>query len=286
MVISERENGFDFAFSVVRYPLRCRWRDRTKGSTRSIHVLSHKSSGLLKSHACWPNPELTDPTLVRQEDAGQDCDGEENTNRAEFHELLSRARGGDRAALGQLLQWYGNYLNILANTQLDRRLRRRVNPSDVVQEAMLAAHRDFADFRGDSQGELLSWLRTILIHTLHRTFDKHIKVAKRDIRREVSIHEVSSRLEESATQLASRLPSHVESPSSPMQQREHGVELANQLSELRPNYRDVIVYRILQGMSFDEIAVKMDRSEGAVRMLWLRALEAFKMHEESRKNDC
>ncbi len=132
--------------------------------------------------------------------------------RAEFHELLASARRGETEPLGQLLQWYASYLTILASTQLDHRLRRRVNPSDIVREAMMAAHRDFADFRGQSQGELLGWLRMILIHTLHRMFAAHIKVAKRDVRREVSIDEISHRLEESATNLAAILPSDGESP--------------------------------------------------------------------------
>ncbi len=201
------------------------------------------------------------------------------TKEIEFHSLLTRARRGETESLGRLLQWYANYLSILASTQLDRRLRRRVNPSDVVQETMLAAHRDFSDFRGTSQGELLSWLRSILIHTLHRTFDQHIKVAKRDVRREVSIDEISYRLEESVHTLATALPSAGESPSAPMQARERAVELANQLNVLRPHYRDVIVLRVLQGLDFATIGVQMDRSEGAVRMLFLRALEAFKTHE-------
>ncbi|TWU30852.1 sigma-70 family RNA polymerase sigma factor [Novipirellula artificiosorum] len=199
-----------------------------------------------------------------------------------FHDLLTRARAHDSEALGHLLQWYANYLTVLAATQLDRRLRRRVNPSDIVQEAMLAAHRDFGDFRGNCQAELLGWLRQILIHTLHRVFDKHIKAGKRDIRREVSIDKLSDRLEESAGNLANLLQAPTESPSAPMQQRERAVEFADQLSVLRPDYRDVIIYRILQGLTFDEIAERMGRSGGAVRMLWLRALEAFKTHGEER----
>ena len=190
--------------------------------------------------------------------------------------LLREARDGDREALGRLLQWYGNYLTILAQSQLDRRLRRRLNPSDIVQETMLAAHRDFGDFRGESQGELLCWLRTILIHTLHRSFQKHIRVEKRDIRREVSLEHLSRRLDESAVNLAALVPAKNESPSAAMQQRESAVELANQISQLKPEYRDVITLRVLRGLSFDEIAKQMDRSSGAVRMLWLRALEAFK----------
>ncbi|TWT79359.1 ECF RNA polymerase sigma factor SigH [Planctomycetes bacterium CA13] len=197
---------------------------------------------------------------------------------ATFHDLLCRARSGNREALGQLLQWYGNYLTILATTQLDNRLRRRVNPSDIVQEAMLAAHQDFADFRGQSQAELLGWLRQILIHTLHRVYNKHVKAGKRDIRREVSIHQISDRLEKSAYNLTATIAANTDSPSAPMQRREKAVEFADQLSVLKPQYRDVIIYRILQGLSFEEIAEQMNRSNGAVRMLWLRALEAFKTH--------
>ncbi|QDT07595.1 ECF RNA polymerase sigma-E factor [Rubripirellula lacrimiformis] len=199
----------------------------------------------------------------------------------DFLRLLTEARAGNRESLGRLLQWYGNYLNILASTQLDRRLRRRMNPSDIVQEAMLAAHQDFDDFRGTSQGELLCWLRTILIHTLHRSFKKHVSVKKRDIRREVSLESVSNRLEESAWNLGGLLPADGPSPSAPMRAREGAVVLADQLGKLKPQYREVIVLRVLQGLSFDEIAERMDRNCGAVRMLWLRALESFKTSAES-----
>ncbi len=193
-----------------------------------------------------------------------------------FQPLLLRARQGDNEARGQLLQWYVNYLTILATTQLDRRLNRRLNPSDLVQETMLAAHRDFGAFRGQSQPELLGWLRQILINTLHRTIAKHVKAGKRDIRREISIDQISHQLEESACNLAGLIPGNTDSPSASMRAREDAVQLANELSKLRSQYRDVIVYRVLQGMSFEEIANRMDRSGGAVRMLWLRALEQFK----------
>ena len=59
-------------------------------------------------------------------------------------ELIGAARRGEKDQLGRLLQFYFNYLTVLASTQLDNRLRRRVNPSDLVQETLLAAHRDFA----------------------------------------------------------------------------------------------------------------------------------------------
>ncbi|CAD77180.1 MAG TPA: RNA polymerase factor sigma-70 [Rhodopirellula baltica] len=222
----------------------------------------------------------TDSSWTTRENDSSDREGWGND--VGFMELLDHARDGDRDALGRLLQWYTNYLTILASTQLDRRLRKRVNPSDIVQEAMLEAHQDFGDFRGTSQGELLCWLRTILIHTLHRSFKRHVQVQKRDIRREVSLEAVSNRLEESACNWAGILAGNEPSPSAPMRAREGAVELSNQLSKLKPHYREVIVLRVLQGLSFDEIAERMDRKCGAVRMLWLRALESFKASEDQR----
>jgi RNA polymerase sigma-70 factor (ECF subfamily) len=190
--------------------------------------------------------------------------------------LMELARCGDTAALGQLLQLYRNYLTILATTQLDRRLRRRVNPSDLVQDTMLAAHCDFGKFQGCSEGELLAWLRQILINCLHHVIETHLRAKMRDMRREVSVEQIGVVLDRSACNFNQMLADRGPSPSAPLLQRERAVALADQLARLPAQYRDVIVLRNLQGLSFAEVADRMDRKPGAVRMLWLRAIEKFK----------
>ncbi len=190
--------------------------------------------------------------------------------------LLTQARSGATEPLGRLLQLYRNYLTILATTQIDRRLRRRMSPSDLVQEAMLAAHRDFPKFRGRVEQEFLGWLRQILINCLHHAVETHVKAKRRDVRCEVSIEQASQNLDRSVFNFAHVLADAGPSPSAPVRQREHAVALADQLAKLRPEYREVIVLRNLQGLSFDEVAERMDRNSGAVRMLWLRAIEKFK----------
>lgn len=191
-------------------------------------------------------------------------------------ELINAARRGEKEQLGRLLQFYFNYLTVLASTQLDNRLRRRVNPSDLVQETLLAAHRDFAAFRGQTPQELVGWLRQILINVLHGAIARHVKAGKRDIRREVSIDQVGAGVNLSAANLAALLPSPVSSPSGNAQAQERAADLADHLAMLRADYREVIVLRNLQGLTFDEIAIRMERSAGAVRMLWLRAIDRFK----------
>lgn len=194
----------------------------------------------------------------------------------DVEQLLGEARQGRLEPLGQLLQLYRNYLTILATTQLDRRLRRRMNASDLVQEAMLAAHRDFEKFRGGTEREFLAWLRQILIRCLHHAVETHIKAQRRDVRCEISLDQAGLALDRSAAALAHAIADPGPSPSTPTRQRERAVALADQLAKLRPEYCEVIVLRNLQGLSFEEIAQRMNRRTGAVRMLWLRAIEKFK----------
>ncbi len=186
------------------------------------------------------------------------------------------ARSGASEQLGQLMEIYRNYLTILASTQINQRLRSRVSPSDVVQETMLAVHRDIANFRGSTEREFLAWLRQVLINTIHHTVEVHVKAQRRDIRREISIEQIGALMDRSAANFVRELADPGPSPSALVRRREASVSLANQLAKLRPQYRDVIVLRNLQGLSFEEVGTRMARSSGAVRMLWLRAIEKFK----------
>jgi RNA polymerase sigma-70 factor (ECF subfamily) len=203
------------------------------------------------------------------------------TDQPGVERLMSYARGGDEQQLGRLLTLYRNYLTILATTQLDARLRRRVSPSDLVQEAMLGAYRDFGKFRGSSERELLAWLRQILINCLHHAYEAHVQASRRDIRREVSLDDMNQAMDRSVLRLAHVLADPGPSPSAPVRQKERAVALADQLAKLKPDDRDVIVLRNLQGLSFEEIAERMERKPGAVRMLWLRAIERFRQVYEA-----
>ena len=194
----------------------------------------------------------------------------------DLEKLLAEARDGAVDRLGELLQSYRNYLTILASTQLDRRLRRRISPSDLVQETMLAAHRDFRQFGGHTERQFLAWLRSILINCLHHAVDTHLKAKRRDLRCEVSLERASKSRGFSSVDLGKILADRGPSPSANARQRERSVNFAAQLAKLRPEYRNVIVMRNLQGLSFDEIATRINRNSGAVRMLWLRAITKFK----------
>lgn len=192
--------------------------------------------------------------------------------------MLEEARLGVTDRVGQLLEAYRNYLRLLATTMIDHKLRARISASDLVQETMLGAYRDFSQFRGDNERQLLAWLRQILINRLHVFVQQHVLAEKRDVRREISLEEMGASLARSTANLkvglflADREPS----PSTNVIRRENAVQLADHLTRMPPEYRDVIVLRNLRGLPFDEVAAQMNRSSGAVRMLWLRAIRRLR----------
>jgi len=190
--------------------------------------------------------------------------------------LLAGARDGDQGSLGELLSHYRKYLLVLATAQIEKRLAPRVSPSDIVQETMLNAQRHLGQFRGQSENEFLAWLRQILATRLARFVEEHLLAAKRDIRREISMERFDGGGEHPAPQLKSFLRADVQSPSEAAQKREDSVVVADLLAQLPRTYRDILIWRNTQGLSFEEIAARLDRKPGATRMLWLRAIEKLR----------
>jgi RNA polymerase sigma-70 factor, ECF subfamily len=197
-------------------------------------------------------------------------------------QLLEQARAGTPQCLGRLLQYYYNYLELLAATHIDEKLQSRCSPSDIVQETCCEAHRDFAKFRGQTEAEFLGWLRMILVNNMAREVEKHLLAAKRDVRREISLDAMGAALERSAARLESVLVDRGNSPSSRINRDERTVLLANLLAALPSDYRKVLVLRHCEGLPFKDIAQRMERSPGAVRMLWLRAIGEVRQQVSAR----
>jgi RNA polymerase sigma-70 factor, ECF subfamily len=179
--------------------------------------------------------------------------------------LLAQARAGDSEALGRVLDGYREYLRLLARARVGQELRVRLDPSDLVQETLLEAQRDFRQFHGGSEAELAVWLRRILARNLADQLKYH-QSQKRDVGREQPLEALIEQAHEA-------LAAPLSTPSKQASSREQAVVMASALARLPEDYREVITLRHLEGRSFDEIGAQMGRSAGAVRMLWMRALE-------------
>jgi RNA polymerase sigma-70 factor (ECF subfamily) len=182
---------------------------------------------------------------------------------------LQAARQGDEEALGQLLDAYRNYLRLLARLEVGRRLQAKIDASDVVQETFLQAHRAFGDFRGTTEAEVLQWLRKILASQLSNLIRHYTRTKRRDVKLERAL---DFDLDRSSRALRHVLTISQTSPSQRVARRERAVLLADTMEKLPEDYRDVLVLRHLQGLTFPEVAQSMDRSEGSVKKLWARAL--------------
>ena len=188
---------------------------------------------------------------------------------ADPEHLLLEARAGDVATLGGLLELYRRYLTLLAREQIGQRLQSKVDASDIVQETFLEAHRNFARFRGTGEAEFLAWLRQILAARLADVLRRYLGTQGRNVRLE---REIEDAFDHSSVVFERGLEAPQSSPSQQAARAEQAVLLANALTQLPEAYRQVIVLRHLEGLTFPEVARRMGRSLDSVEKLWMRAL--------------
>src|SRR5262249_28938231 len=157
----------------------------------------------------------------------------------------------DAAALGRLLELHRRYLALLARVQLGHHLQGKVSESDVVQETFLGAHRNFHQFQGTSEAQFARWLRQILAAKLADQLRHYLGTRGRDVRLERDIRDA---LENSSAILDRGLMAAEASPSQQAVGREESLLLSEALGHLPEDYRDVLVLRHLEGLTFPEVA--------------------------------
>jgi RNA polymerase sigma-70 factor, ECF subfamily len=194
--------------------------------------------------------------------------------------LLVLAKAGSGTALGWLLELYRNYLTLLARLQVGRRLRGKVDVEDLLQETFLEAHRAIGRFRGASEREFLAWLRQILVAALSGQVRRYYGTGRRDLRRE---RELEVGLDRSSQAMDRALIAPQSTPSQHAARREQAVLLADALQGLPEDYREVIILRQLEDLSFPEVARRMGRSEDSVKNLWARALARLRRAMEDHR---
>jgi RNA polymerase sigma-70 factor (ECF subfamily) len=197
-------------------------------------------------------------------------DGDRHGDGPTVAELLELARHGDPQKREELFNVCRDYLNGLARNQLERWMQGKVDASDIVQQTLLEAYRDFDKFQGASEGEWVAWLRCILERNA-TDFIRHYRgTAKRDVKREVALaHPADGSSVLSAAEPAARDAS----PSQEFLRRDEELRIAAALEHLTPDHRQVIELRNLQRLPFDEVAARMGRTRPAAQMLWMRAIK-------------
>ncbi|HAB11963.1 MAG TPA: RNA polymerase factor sigma-70 [Planctomycetaceae bacterium] len=190
-------------------------------------------------------------------------------------DLLNSVRQG-KSNLGPLLGVYRDRLETLAKQRVSPRLGVRQSPSDIVQETLLHAFRDFQKFRGRSEGELWCWLRQILTHRILGTVRHHMGTAGRDLRREVTVSPtIQSTDNRSAVNAAEHVAANQTSPSGRVVRNEQRHRIRVTVAALPREYRRILLLRIVSEMPFEDIAERLNRSSAAARQLYQRARQAM-----------
>jgi RNA polymerase sigma-70 factor (ECF subfamily) len=172
------------------------------------------------------------------------------------------------------LEKYRPYLHLLASLQISRRLRAKLEASDIVQQTLVQAIDGWEQFRGRTDAEAAAWLRNILSHQLANAF-RDMRRQKRDVRRERSIEDS---LEQSASRLQSWLAADQTSPSQGAIASEQAVELAKALAELPEAQWTAVTLHHFEGWTLEQVGEHLGRSPAAVAGLIKRALATLRKH--------
>jgi RNA polymerase sigma-70 factor (ECF subfamily) len=161
----------------------------------------------------------------------------------------------------------------MVGVRLDRRLAPRLDPSDVVQEALAEAARRLPDYLRDRPLPFYPWLRQLARERLARLHHHHVNTDKRSVNREEAGLPLP---DESALSLVACLAGPGPSPSSHLVQAELCTRVQAALGRMDEQDREVLILRYLEQLPTRDIAATLGISEGAAKMRHLRALERLR----------
>ena len=175
--------------------------------------------------------------------------------------LLEKARSGSGSGLGVLLQAFHPLLMEMADQKLGNRLRRRMSSSDLVQETLLTAGKQFASFRGSDPDAFRRWMRELFHSRLVDGIRRH-QIA--EMRRQ--------NLEDEATAL-SGVEDSGPTPSVMAIRNEDARRLFQALQTLPEETQRILHMRYSEDRTFEQIAESMNLSISRVWRLFHAAAE-------------
>jgi RNA polymerase sigma-70 factor (ECF subfamily) len=173
---------------------------------------------------------------------------------------------------GPALEQFRSYLLLLARLQVGRQPGHRLEPSDLVQQTLLDAHRQRGQFRGREPAEMAAWLRRMLACNLADAL-RALKRGKRDVAREQSLEKA---LAESSARMESWLAAEQSSPSQQAMRNEQLLRLAEALTELPEAHQEAVLLHYWQGLPLAEVASRMGRTPASVAGLLQRGLKTLR----------
>jgi RNA polymerase sigma-70 factor (ECF subfamily) len=189
-------------------------------------------------------------------------------------DLLHPAAVGDQDALGRLLDRHRDRLRRMIALRLDRRVAGRLDPSDVVQEALTDAGRKLCEYARERPLPFYPWLRRLAAERLALAHRRHIGAAGRSVCRERPGD--PQRPDGSGSPPIDRLASSGTSPSGNYRREEMRRRVRGALDALGEGDREVLILRYLEDLPFAEVAAVLGITENAAKVRHFRALERMR----------
>ena len=192
-------------------------------------------------------------------------------NSDETVELIADVQNGDGDARNDLLERHRKALRRMIDMRLDRKIRGRVDASDIVQDVLVTADRRLNDFLDKPEVPFFIWLRKLAQDRVIDVHRKHRASAKRSVDREQAwTFQVNN--DESTIQLANQLRDDGITPAAAATLEEFRKHFEDVLNGMDDTDREIIVMRHYEFMTNKQVSVALDLSEHAASMRYVRAL--------------
>lgn len=155
------------------------------------------------------------------------------------------------------------------NRQLGSRLKQKVEAEDILQETTIDAVRRVAEFE-QLQREPFGWLCQIAEHRLIDAHRRFFQSQKRAGEREVSI---DADRDDAGGRFANLLAASMTTPSQAFSRNQKEFQLQIAMQELPEETREVLRLRYVDGLQTKEIAERLGKSDGAIRVLLTRSVQ-------------
>ena len=193
----------------------------------------------------------------------------------EVAHLTQRLFAGDQQALVEFFAIHRERLQVAVALRMDARIRGRIDPADVMQEAFLEASNRLHELAKHTSLEPYVWLRTLTLQRLLILHRRHLDAQVRDARRDVSIENVLA-LDVSSVALAAQLISSGTSPSGILARAEESERLHKALDQLDPQDREMLALRHFEQLSNVDAAGVLGITTPAASQRYYRALKRLK----------
>jgi RNA polymerase sigma-70 factor (ECF subfamily) len=188
--------------------------------------------------------------------------------------LLDRAAAGDAEAWGALLTSHQDGLGRMVAFRMDPRLRGRVDPADVVQDAFAEASAHRADYFRSPAAPLFLWLRGVVSNKLLQVHRHHLGTGRRDAKRELPLDAPHG--PDTSAALCAHMTAGLTRPSVAAARGEVRTRLAAALDAMDPTDREVLALRHFEQLTSAEAAQVLGIQERAAAKRYLRALERLR----------